>query len=170
MNNLLVPFAMVCIGSAMAASSEEEQAEHSRVVFNLTVKLPYEQAFPLFGAWNEQKWAADWHPQFLYPVPAEDREGAVFRVEHGHRSAIWMTTRFDLAAGVIEHVYVLNGLLFTRIHLRLSKDEASATKVEVVYERTAIRPEGAEHVKAMAADDAKAGPEWQRALDAYAKR
>ncbi len=80
-----------------------------------------------------------------------------------------MTTRFDAAAGEVEHVYVMNGLLFTRIHLRLKQDGANATQVEVVYERTALKPEGAALVKAMAAADAKAAPEWQEALDAYAR-
>jgi hypothetical protein len=59
MNNLLVPFAISWLGLAVASAADEQPAaEHSHVAFQLTVRLPYEKAFPLFGAWNEQKCAA----------------------------------------------------------------------------------------------------------------
>jgi hypothetical protein len=37
----------------------------------------------------------------------------------------------------------------------------------VVYTRTALTPEGNEHVSAMSAGDQTAGPEWQKSIDDY---
>jgi hypothetical protein len=154
--------------SAFAAS---ENVAHTHVEFRLVVNLPYQKAFPLFGAWNEQKWAADWKPRFLYPLPAADREGAVFTIDHpdGQR-AVWMTTRFDQTAGRIEHIYVLGDRLITRIGLEVKTDGESRTAVTVRYERTALRVETNAQVRQMSQHDENAAREWQAALDAYAKK
>jgi hypothetical protein len=143
---------------------------HTHVEFQVTVHLPYAEAAPLFGAWEEQKWSPDWKPRFLYPGPAADRPGAVFKVEHGSHSSVWVTADFDLEAGHIQYVYVLNDLLVTRIDIHLRKQDDNATVVTVVYERTALDSSANERVQTMAAHDAKQAPEWQSALDAYAAK
>src|ERR1022692_1788625 len=81
---------------------------HVRNEFRLTVNLPYEKAFPLFGAWAEQKWAPDWKPRVVYPDRPADQEGAVFVVDHGSHSSVWTLTRFDAATGQVEYVYVMD--------------------------------------------------------------
>lgn len=155
------------LGLAACAAA---QPNHSRVSFHLSVHLPFAQAAPLFGALAEQKWSPDWNPHFLYPIPPADQEGAVFKVEHGLHSSIWMTTVFDLDHGHIQYVYVLNGILITRIDIRLSADAPAQTGVLVTYERTALDPAAEEHLKHLAEADSKAGPEWQAQLDAYAAK
>lgn len=143
------------------------QPNHTRITFHLTVHLAYAQAAPLFGALAEQKWSPDWNPHFLYPIPPADQEGAVFKVEHGSHSSIWTTTVFDLDHGHIQYVYVLNGILITRIDIRLSADAPAQTGVVVTYERTALDAAAGEHLERLADGDSKAGPEWQAQLDAY---
>jgi hypothetical protein len=156
--------------SAALAAGAAAQSNHTTSSFRLTVGLPYAQAAPLFGAIAEQKWAPDWKPHFVYPSPPADQEGAVFQVEHGSHSSIWMTTIFDLAAGHIQYVYVLDGLLVTRIDIRLRAEAASETDVRVTYERTALDPAAEEHLKHLAEGDSRAGAEWQAQLDVYAAK
>jgi hypothetical protein len=158
----MAPLALACYG--------QSNLNHSRVEFHLTVNLPYAEAAPLFGALAEQKWAPDWRPRFLYPEPPADQEGAVFKVEHGAHSSIWVTSRFDLAAGRIQYVYLLDRILVTRIDLSLSRNGADRTDVSVVYERTALDPGANEHIETLAKHDAEAGPEWQAQLNAYAAK
>jgi hypothetical protein len=141
---------------------------HTRAEFQVTVHLPYAQAAPLFGAWKEQEWSPDWKPQFLYPSPPADRAGSVFKVEHGSHSSVWVTADFDLDAGHVQYVYVLNNLLLTRIDIHLHKEGENAAAASIVYERTALDPSANEQVRAMAEHDSKQAPEWQAALDAYA--
>jgi hypothetical protein len=162
----LVIVALVLAQTPAAASD----LAHTRAEFQVTVHLPYAQAAPLFGAWKEQEWSPDWKPQFLYPTPPADRPGAVFKVEHGSHSSVWVTADFDLEAGHIQHVYVLNNLLLTRIDIHLRKQDDDATVVTVVYERTALDAFANERVKTMAEHDSKQAPEWQSALDAYAAK
>jgi hypothetical protein len=48
------------------------EAAHVRTEFRFTVNLPYESAFPLFGAWAGQKWFPGWKPRFVHPIPPAD--------------------------------------------------------------------------------------------------
>jgi hypothetical protein len=161
------PLLLAILVAAHAASAD---LTHTRAEFHVTVHLPYADAAPLFGAWQEQKWSPDWKPLFLYPSPAADREGAVFRVEHGSHSSVWVTADFDLDAGHIQYVYVLNELMLTRIEIHLRKQGESSSEASIVYERTALDPSANQHVQTMAEHDSRQGPEWQAALDAYAAK
>ncbi len=105
---------------------------------HFTVDAPFEQAAPLFGANEERKWAPDWNPQFVYPTPARDQQGMIFRVDHSHHSSVWVNTAFDLAAGHIQYAYVLNDAMATLIDIHLTRESAQKTGVSVVYERTAL--------------------------------
>ena len=159
------------IALACAAASAQTPAAHVRTDFHFTANLPYDEAFPLFGAWAERKWAADWQPRFVYPLPPADVEGAVFRVDAGaaHKS-VWTLTRFDKAAGRVQYVYVLNDVLLTRIDIAVTRRGEGQSDVAVAYERTALDPAGEEHVRKLAAHDSKAGAEWEKAINDYAGR
>lgn len=143
---------------------------HTRAEFHFTIEMPCARAAPLFGAFEEQKWAPDFKPEFLYPVPAVDQEGSVFRVKHGSHESVWVNTVLDLAGGHVQYVYVLGDVLVTRIDIHLSKSGEAGTSVSVVYERTALDPSANEHVQRMGAHDGEQGAEWKAALEAYAKR
>jgi hypothetical protein len=143
---------------------------HARSEFTFTVQAPMAQAFPLFGPEGERAWGGPhWDPQFVYPLPAKDVEGAVFRVHHGHHSATWVNTAFDAQAGHAAYVYVIDGKLTTRIDVQLSPIDPGTTRVRVMYERTALSAFVNGDVVAMAQKDAKMGPEWERDIAAYLK-
>jgi hypothetical protein len=156
--------------AALAAQTAPNEAGHARTTFRFTVNLPSAEAFPLFGAWAEQKWAPTWKPRFAYPNPPADREGAVFVVDHGSHSSVWTTTRFDIETGQVQYIYVLDRLLVTRIDIQVTAHGAGQTDVQVAYERTAVLPEAAEHVRALAKQDAGASDEWRDAINSYAAR
>jgi hypothetical protein len=141
---------------------------HTRVEFHFTADLPYESTAPLFGAWEEKKWASDWKPEFVYPVPPIDQEGSVFRVQKGEHSSIWVNTIYDLSAGRVQYVYVMGELLVTRIDIRLSRNGAAKTDVSVTYERTALDRSANDHVNSLAKADAGSADEWRVAINAYA--
>ena len=88
--------------------------------FSFTVNAPMREAAPLFGPEGERAWAGkDWNPQFAFPAPANDVEGAVFTVQHGEHTAVWVNTLFDVEAGRMQYVYVLADLLATTIDVRV---------------------------------------------------
>lgn len=162
--------AIVTASLSVQQAPAGEQRTHTRTEFTFTVNAPLEVAAPLFGANEERKWSADWNPQFVYPLPASDQSGMVFRVEHPQHSSIWVNTAFDLAAGHIQYAYVLNDAMATLIDIRLTRDSAQKTGVTVVYERTALLPEANEHVQHFAKGDEKAGKEWEEAINGYLQK
>jgi len=144
---------------------------HTRTEFSFSVDAPFEQVVPLFGAQEERKWAEHWDPQIVYPASAHDQQGMVFKVAHGHNSAVWINTAFDLAAGHIQYAYVLSDAMATLIDIHAAPQGPGKTGVTVVYERTALVAEANEHVQHFAKNDANGGKEWGDAINAYfAKR
>ncbi len=139
---------------------------HTREHFSLSASAPFDVAWPLFGADKERVWAPDWEPLFLWPEKPFDQEGMVFRVAHEAGSAVWVNTAFDRSAQRIQYVYVIPDVVVTVITLRLTARGAS-TGVDVLYERTALRPSANELVKHMASRDRLAGAEWSEQISRH---
>ena len=148
-----------------APASTEAVPLHTRTEFSFTVDAPFDRGAPLFGANEERKWSAGWNPQFIYPTPARDEQGMVFKVTHGQLSSVWVNTALDLAAGHIQYTYVLSDAMATLIDIHLTRESGEKTTVMVVYERTALMPEANGHVQHFAKDDAGAGKEWGDAIN-----
>ena len=144
---------------------------HVRTEFNLTVRAPYNVAFPLFGPAGERSWAgADWNPQFIYPSPAADVQGAVFTVKHGTYQAVWVNTAFDLEGHYIQYAYVISDVMVTTISLTFLSLDSASTKVTVVYERTALSVAANDHVQQFGAADQARGADWERAINGYLEK
>jgi len=154
--------------SALAqSSSSTSQLLRTQTAFDLTVNLPYAEAAPLFGPEGERAWAGKhWDPQFLFPRPARDEEGAVFTIQHGPITVTWVNTLFDLDARHFIYAYFMPGIMVTTIDVRFTPAKTE-TRVHVVYTRTALTKDGNDHVTALTANDRSAAHEWQRAIDDY---
>ena len=141
---------------------------HVRNEFEFTAHAPYQIVAPLFGAEGERAWSGGhWDPHFLYPQPAEDIQGAVFTIRHGHRLAYWINTSFDKSARHFQYVYVIPEAMIVLIDVQFSEIDAANTKVNVAYERTAVHPEFNEHVKEMGNTDRHNGKAWGTAINDY---
>jgi hypothetical protein len=151
-------------------SAPAETLAHTRTEFKFIANASFEQTAPLFGAYEERKWAPDWNPKFVYPGPAHDGQGMVFQVAHGQMTSTWVNTAFDLTRGHIQYAYVLSDAMVTVIDIHLTRDSAQKTGVNVVYERTALMPEANEHVLHFAKGDAKAQHEWEGQINGYLAR
>jgi|HubBroStandDraft_5_1064220.scaffolds.fasta_scaffold10240_4 hypothetical protein len=153
---------------AQTSVAQPEPLMHVSTSFDLTVRASYAKTAPLFGPEGERPWAGKhWNPEFIHPQPAADIEGAVFTVQHGPYKAVWVNTLFDLEARHFQYVYFLPGLMVTVIDVRFKTIAADLTGVHVTYTRTALTPEGNEHVSTMTEGDKTAGTDWQKALDEY---
>jgi hypothetical protein len=144
---------------------------HVRNSFELTVHAPYKVAAPLFGPEGERSWAgADWDPQFIYPHPPKDSEGAVFTVKHGSHQSTWVNTGFDSDRRHFQYVYFVDNVMVTVINLRFRPIDTGETRVSVVYERTALRPEANDDVQKLGAADQGNGKRWEKAINDYLAR
>jgi hypothetical protein len=146
-----------------------EPVAHVRNEFEFTVHAPYRVTAPMFGPEGERAWAGgDWDPHFLYPQPAQDTQGAVFTIRHGHRHhAYWVNTALDLDGRHFQYVYVIPDVMATLIDVRFSEIDPANTRVIVAYERTALNPEANEHVRNAGDSDRNSGKEWGTAINDY---
>jgi hypothetical protein len=136
--------------------------------FHFLIHAPLSIAAPLFGPEGERNWAgAEWDPQFLYPRPAKDVQGAVFTVQQGERKSVWVNTRFDVDGGRMQYVSVVPGIRASTVDVRLTAVDASTTSVEVTYVRTALDGSANEEVEALGQSDRQEGPHWQEAIETY---
>lgn len=169
-NTAAVIAAATIIGASAYGQSATPapQLLRTQTAFDIVVHLPYAEAAPLFGPEGERPWAGKhWNPQFLYPHPAHDEQGAVFTIHHGSVTAVWVNTLFDLEARHFQYVYFIPDIMVTTIDLRFNATDRTNTGVHVVYTRTALTAEGNDHVTAFTATDKAAGPDWQQAIDGY---
>jgi len=173
MKVFIVIVVALAIGIALLAyhmhGSNAPGTARERAEFEFVAHGPYAQVFPLFGAEKERVWAGkDWDPTFVYPNPANDVQGAVFTISHGHATTVpWVNTAFDPQSGHVQYVYVVPDTLTTLIDIHIAPQDANNTKVNVIYERTALRAAGDERVRRMAEHDRKSGPEWGEQINKY---
>lgn len=163
-----------------AAASSHAQAHtsapaaalmHVRNSFKLTVHASYKDTAPLFGPNGERSWAgAHWNPQFLYPQPGDDVQGAVFTVAHGGHTSVWLNTVRDLDARRFQYVYFIPDVVVTQIDVNFHPLDAHNTEVQVVYTRTALTADANEDVKLLGDADRTNGAHWQDAIDDYLER
>ena len=74
----------------------------------VAMALPATEAFPLFSAEGERQWVSGWDPCYLHPVEPGAGEGVVFQTTNkGGRTATWVQTRHEPAAGGASFVYVV---------------------------------------------------------------
>jgi len=139
---------------------------HTREEFAFSVDAPIDSALALFGALRERDWAPDWTPEILWPAPPEDRQGMVFTVAHGDKTAVWVNTMLDTTAHRVQYVYVLPEVVATVITIALTP-EGTGTRATVRYERTSLAQQSDAVVEHMAALDRAAGPIWARQIQQH---
>jgi len=143
------------------------QLAHVANTFRFQLAAPLERAAPLFGPQGERCWGGKhWDPHFLYPQPARDTEGAVFTVQHGPHTSIWVNTEFDLSAGRMQYVSVIDGVVASIVDVHLMAVDPNRTNVEVTYQRTALSADVNEDVQALGNADRDNGPHWRQAIEA----
>src|ERR1700739_3805799 len=119
--------------------NETARLAHVTNSFQLVVRAPLIRAATLFGPEGERCWAGrNWNPEFLYPQPGKDVQGAVFTIQHGPHTSVWVNTFFDPAGGHMQYVSFIPEKLVSIVDVRLTSIDPSSTSVDVTYARTAL--------------------------------
>jgi hypothetical protein len=148
------------------SSKPSTELVHVSNTFHFEVPASLARVAPLFGPEAERGWAGKhWNPEFLYPMPAKDTQGAVFKVQHGPHSSVWVNTLFDLSGGRMQYVAFIDDVVVTIVDVKLTSTDSSHTAVEVTYTRTALRSAANDDVRALGNSDRESGPEWQKGVE-----
>jgi hypothetical protein len=160
---MMVLAAGLTAGIAQAQTALPAQVSNS---FQFDVHAPLSKVAPLFGPEGERCWAGKhWNPAFVWPQPAKDVEGAVFTVQHGPHTVLWVNTIFDVAGGRMQYVAVIPEAMTFTVDVRLSATDAATTHAKVTYTRTALDAALNEDVIGMGKEDSENGPYWQKEIE-----
>jgi len=170
---LIFAFAIFTMNNTQNTASGQVPAAPAHVSnsFHFLVHAPLSSAAPLFGPDGERSWAGDeWNPQFLYPQPGRDIQGAVFTVQQGQRKSIWITTVFDASNGRMQYVSFVPNVSVSTVDVQLRSVDASTTGVEVTYVRTALDATVNAEVEGLGRSDRQKGILWQEAIETYLRK
>jgi len=142
------------------------QPAHVKNSFQFVVHAPLSRAASLFGPEGERCWAGpDWNPEFLHPLPGKDVQGAVFTLQRGPHTSVWVNTVFDPSAGRMQYVALIPDKVVSTVDVRLTAIDGVSTTVEVTYARTALNITANDEVETMGKRDRESGTEWQQAIN-----
>lgn len=101
----------------------------------ITINGVVENVFPLFGAFEERKWAEGWNPVLIYPETEVIEEGTTFKTKgHGHDEIeyIWRVSKYDPDKFLIQYLVSTENRYWT-ITVKCSPTADSKTSADITY-------------------------------------
>ncbi len=147
-------------------------AERISKTASIMVNDKIEKVFPLFGAFEERKWAVDWRPRLIYPATEMMEEGTTFKTPpHLHQEGeyLWIVTKYDAPGFLIQYL-VISPDRFWTIAIHCSRNADNSTKADITYTFTGLNNSGNQvnrhMIEAMYKNNLK---DWEEAINYYLK-
>lgn len=108
------------------------------------------QVFPLYGAFEERKWAPGWEPNLIYPKKEIIAEGTTFSVkphgnDHGGECAsLWIVSKYEPQDYVIQYLVSTQNRFWTITLTSESIENHTKTNTTVTYTFTGLNETGNE--------------------------
>ena len=145
---------------------------HTGVVTRLytqRIHAPASAIFPLLCPVRESDWLDGWTCDVLHTLSGYAEEGCVFRTTPpGDPETVWLVTRHDSHAAVVEFARVTAGLVATRLSVRV-EDRGANSNVHVTYHFTPTSEAGARFVAERHSEEAfhRDMEWWERSMNHY---
>ena len=101
----------------------------------ITIDGKIETVFPLFGAFEERKWASGWDPTLIYPADEIIEEGTTFKTHgHGHNESefIWRVDKYEPSNYIIQYLVYTENRYWT-ITIKCTPINNEKTSAEITY-------------------------------------
>jgi hypothetical protein len=144
------------------AALADDGPRHATVVLKLRFAAPVPRTTAAFGPLAEAVWSPDFKPDFVFPQPAADAAGAVFRTPDGK---VWLVHDFNPGGGFVQYVIAGTSELVT-LSIHAVPDEAG-TAVTMTYDITALDERGVAHLTKVRAHAAAMSADMQDAIGGY---
>ncbi|MEP6612520.1 MAG: hypothetical protein ABJA76_11565 [Mucilaginibacter sp.] len=130
-----------------------------------------EKVFPLFGAFEERKWADGWQPRLIYPSTEIIEEGTIFKTHgHGHHEDefLWMVIKYQPKEYLVQYlVSTLNRVWTITVKCAPASNASSA---QITYSYTGLNSIGNQinpfAMQTIYKHDLK---DWEEAINYYLK-
>jgi len=169
--SLIATIVMACNRSTNMENNQFKSEKVSKAE-SFIVNSNIEKVFPLFGAFEEKKWAEGWEPILIYPDKEIIEEGTTFKIEghgHGHENdMLWIVTKFDPQSYLVQYLVSTENRFWTITVDCESIDEDVKTKVTVTYSYIGLNEEGNELNKTSIEKMYKENlNDWAEAINGY---
>ncbi len=165
---LTVPFFLLPFNKKLSKA----QFQSTRVEKSATIQLngKIEKVFPLFGVFEERKWANEWAPVVVYPTSELIEEGTTFKTHgHGHHEDgfLWIVTKYQPEEHLIQYLVSTENRFWT-ITVKCKALNSAVTTAEITYRFTSLNENGNEinpvMLQAIYKHDLK---DWEKAINYY---
>jgi hypothetical protein len=144
----------------------EKYVQGASIVLNANI----DKVFPLFGAMEEKKWAADWHPTPVYPASGNMEEGFIFQSpDHvpGSPPLTWVVAKYDLLNHQVTYIITSANRVII-ISVNCTKLDDNSTKADITYQLTGLTEEGNEVSHHLITSVFKHNlKDWETAINTY---
>ncbi|CCH52991.1 hypothetical protein BN8_02041 [Fibrisoma limi BUZ 3] len=116
-------------------NNKDFNAERVSKTATFIINASVDTVFPLFGAFEERKWAEGWEPTLIYPSAEVIEEGTTFRTkayDPEEVDYVWRVNQFDPAAYLIQYLIFTPNRYWT-ITVRCAPVRDGQTQTHVTY-------------------------------------
>jgi hypothetical protein len=116
-------------------NNKDFKAERISKTAVITLDGKVETVFPLFGAFEERKWAKDWDPILIYPSAEKIEEGTTFKTKgNGHNEAefVWRVSKYKTDKYLIQYLVTTENRYWT-ITIECCPLTENRTSAEITY-------------------------------------
>lgn len=148
------------------------KAERTSKSASFTVNANIKIAFPLFGAFEERKWAEGWNPRLIYPDQEIIEVGTTFKTEGNDLEPeyLWRVIIFNPAEHLIQYLVSTTNRYWT-IEVKCTESTKTNTKVTVTYTYLGLNKTGNALSKSdlsrMFKNELK---DWENAINTYLQK
>lgn len=162
--------ALAACQSKTNMNEQKFKAERDSRTATITVNGTIDNVFPLFGAFEERKWAEGWNPTLIYPSEEVMEEGTTFRTKASgklEREFLWRVSKYDPQLFLVQYLVSTENRYWT-ITVQCTETPEHITTAEITYTFTGLNPLGntlnVESINNMYAANLK---DWEEALNYF---
>jgi hypothetical protein len=162
----------VVVGGASSDGAGAFRGRRAVSSYTQTIDAPPDRVFPLLCPIRESEWADGWIGKVVYAVSGVAEADGVYAtdVEGEKDDTIWVVTKYDAGARVIQLVYFVPGVRVAKLEMAVSADGASRSRVGITYTNTGLSEAGNAEIQAnfeSTESFARRMSLWQGAMNHY---
>jgi hypothetical protein len=147
MKKIIIPFLSIFIVLQRSYSQMDTlnfKSERISKTSSIIIDKDVELVFPLFGAFEERKWADGWNPHAIYPSEEVIAEGTTFKTPGHSRSEtelLWIVSKYHQQDHQIQYL-VLSANRYWTITIDCRSLGKNKTEATIGYSFTGLNDEG----------------------------
>lgn len=168
--SILLFFLLAAGAKAQTMDTTHFKAEMVTKTATIIVNGDITQVFPLFGAFEERKWARGWNPTLIYPATETIEEGTTFRTPghmHGENEYLWRVSKYETQQSLIQYMVYARDRCWT-ITIKCAILPDHKTRATITYSFVGLNALGNEmnqhFIGVLYQDDLK---DWEEVINNY---